>query len=719
MLCQLCSSLDLAAIMRLKLWQELGIGHIRKDGFSSEEVSDWSNFEESENIFLFSTNGTDRPCHEYHDSFVPYHKTLEDLYQAAKDCDLCQALLQSAAGMIKIRKEISNPSYWPTPSGEGLFLCGLGKGQGIQLMVWGPSHIYALLGGIGFCVDDGKLIPGPRSDNLYPHLLSILIPVEGSAFASIIYGRTIPKSPRSKDGLKSMLKWLLACSTEHQHQVTSTFKPSRLLHYDPSRGKVFLSTSFPPDIRYAALSHCWGSVQPLTLNPSTKHQLTQGLPLEAFPKTFQDAFWIIQQLNIPYIWIDSLCIIQDSNDDWVHESAQMCDIYGSSYLTVAATRARNCSEGFLGQREGPNYSYVPFNVDEEYGNVAIFPMPLSRVNPYHDIIDLEEEPLSKRSWALQERYLSPRTLHFASTQMYFECRSDFYPQDHHLEQDTGMDFKIHRRETAKDNNPADSWAYIVRRYTQRYLTVETDKLPAIGGLAERVFLERGLDKSPQDEYLAGLWRKDLLVDLIWMTFAEDPKRSTPTSYTAPSWSWASVNEPIRFMGNQDTQSLAVVKGAKVDLESSESPFGKVTGGWVHLAGMKLHPYDVDEWGGIYICEGDPFFHISTHMDSTRFNLPEVCATDYMDKKSELVVVPLTLTEGDEDNDIVAAAQFLLLVSSTSGQGPTGDLPRFRRVGVGISFIDKSDGYGGDAMRRLRDRCMEAMEQKTMEDIIIV
>ncbi|RFN53973.1 heterokaryon incompatibility protein [Fusarium flagelliforme] len=350
-------------------------------------------------------------------------------------------------------------------------------------------------------------------------------------------------------------------------------------------------------------------------------------------------------------------------------------------------------------------------------------MPLSRVNPFHDIIDLEEEPLSKRSWALQERYLSPRTLHFASTQMYFECRSDFSPQDRHLEQDTGMDFKIHKRATAKDNNPADSWKDIVRRYTQRYLTVESDKLPAIGGLAERVFLERGLDNSPQDEYLAGLWRKDLLVDLVWKTFAEDPKRSSPTSYTAPSWSWASVNEPAMFMGNENTQSLAVIQGAKVDLESSESPFGKVTGGWVHLACMKLHPWDVDERGGIYICEGDPFFHISAHMDSTRFNLPEVCVTDYMDKKSELVVVPLTLIEGDEDgdedDDMVAAAQFLLLVSSTSGQGPIGDLPRFRRVGVGFSFIEKSDGYGGDAMRRLRDRCMEAMEQKTLEDIIIV
>jgi len=348
-------------------------------------------------------------------------------------------------------------------------------------------------------------------------------------------------------------------------------------------------------------------------------------------------------------------------------------------------------------------------------------MPLNRVDPDSEIIDLEEEPLSKRAWVLQERYLSPRTLHFASTQMYFECESDFYPQDRHLRHsDSNLDFKIHRRVTAKDNNnPTDAWDDIVRRYTERYLTVESDKLPAIGGLAARVFLERGLKDSPNDEYLAGLWRENLLSDLIWQTYADDPKRSTPTSYTAPSWSWASVNEPVAFRGDNDTQSFAVVKGAKVDLENSQSPFGKVTGGWVHLSGIKLHPCEVDNNGDLYIREGDARFRVNCHMDSSRFNLPEVRVTDYTDKMSELVVVPLMLHEEDEDDDLAPGTHFLLLVSSSSGQGPIGFLPCFRRVGVGYSYIEELKGNDGEARKRLRDRCMDAMERGTFEDIFIV
>jgi hypothetical protein len=109
------------------------------------------------------------------------------------------------------------------------------------------------------------------------------------------------------------------------------------------------------------------------------------------------------------------------------------------------------------------------------------------------------------------------------------------------------------------------------------------------------------------------------------------------------------------------------------------------------------------------------------MDSSRFNLPEVRVTD---KRSELVAVPLMLNSelvdpAHEDDDPVPGAHFLILVSSTSGQGPIDGLPRFRRVGVGYSFKEVLDGNDVDARRRLRDRCMKAMEQGNLEDIIIV
>ncbi|KAI1052698.1 hypothetical protein LB507_009800 [Fusarium sp. FIESC RH6] len=707
MLCQLCSSLDLAAIMQLRLKPDFSPSWSTKHDFPPEKVPD---FEEDEQLIKFHIYGPHCASYKYEEAFVPYHKTLEELCEASNGCNLCHALLQSAARVIKIRRELNDSRAWygnpnPSPSGKGLFLCGLGNSQGIQLMALDEEQSYALLGGVGFSVDDG------------------------SALGSIIHGRTISKSPRSNDSLRLIQEWLLTCSAQHEHHISPTMKPSRLLQHDESRGKVFLCTSFPPDIKYAALSHCWGSVQPLILSTGNKHQLEDGLPLEAFPKTFQDALWVVQQLEIPYIWIDSLCIVQDDHDDWVHESARMCDVYGNAYLTIAATRARTCSEGFLGPREGPDYTYVPFNWSGMSGNVAIFPMPINRIDPHGGIVDLEEEPLSKRAWVLQERYLSPRTIHFASTQMYFECRSAFYPQDRHLQhKDSKQDFKIHRRETARDNvSPEDAWDMIVMRYTERYLTVDSDKLPAIEGLAARVFLERGLHSSPREEYLAGLWRKDLLSGLAWQAFPGDGKRSTPTTYTAPSWSWASVNGPVAFMGDQDTQSFAVIKEAEVDLENSESPFGRVTGGWVHLSGVKLHPYkleQLDDVASLYFREGDGCFRINTRWDPPRCDLPEIRLADYEDRESDLFAVPLMLQQKVVDKVYnrdygVPGANFLILISSTSVPSPVNGLPCFRRVGLGMGHDDEEEENNAGAREGLRDRCLEAIEQETLEDFIII
>lgn len=155
MLCQLCSGLDLATIMQLMLEPDFYAVRYGKGDFCLDNVTDWSDFEASENICHFGIYGPGHASFKYEDYFVPYHKTLEDLYQASKNCDLCQALLQSASGMIKIRKAISDPSYWQKPSGEGLFLCGLGNGQGVQLMALDSFSTYAPLGGVGFCVDNG------------------------------------------------------------------------------------------------------------------------------------------------------------------------------------------------------------------------------------------------------------------------------------------------------------------------------------------------------------------------------------------------------------------------------------------------------------------------------------------------------------------------------------------------------------------------------------
>jgi hypothetical protein len=96
---------------------------------------------------------------------------------------------------------------------------------------------------------------------------------------------------------------------------------------------------------YACLSHCWGGSQLLQATKATLTALKKGIKWASLPKTFRDASRFVKQLGIRYLWIDSLCIIQDDDNDWAEQSGLMCSIFQSSTITVAATASSNCQEG--------------------------------------------------------------------------------------------------------------------------------------------------------------------------------------------------------------------------------------------------------------------------------------------------------------------------------------------------------------------------------------
>lgn len=95
------------------------------------------------------------------------------------------------------------------------------------------------------------------------------------------------------------------------------------------------------DIRYVTLSHCWGGSLPLRTTKETVHLYSWEIPYELIPKTFHDALTITRALDVPYLWIDALCIIQDDHNDWQIEASKMKDVYSGSLITIAATHALN------------------------------------------------------------------------------------------------------------------------------------------------------------------------------------------------------------------------------------------------------------------------------------------------------------------------------------------------------------------------------------------
>jgi hypothetical protein len=356
----------------------------------------------------------------------------------------------------------------------------------------------------------------------------------------------------------------------------------------------------------AALSHCWGFEQVITTTAQTLTQHRKGIHHSQLPKTFRDAVEVAQQLHLRYLRIDSLCIIQNDSNDWSRESAMMSKVYDYAHVTISASGAENGTEGCFWERS-PR-SIMPTESSIHWSNCQ----PDSRMR--YDVVPealiwtrkLDDEPLNKRAWVLQERLLSRRVLHFSREQIYWECR-DFSASESYLwgvPTSLREDRLISTKSAQLDDGTRDDrwptnyvprdrqgttwmerlwyaltamilpmiiqqttlyaatksasiyrdWDEVVEQYTQRDLTFPTGKLEALSGIA-RVLSETE-SSAHGDGYLAGLWQSSFPVYLLWITEVKTrtirgrPQRgvtkvpSQYVEYIALSWSWASIDGRI-------------------------------------------------------------------------------------------------------------------------------------------------------------------------------
>ncbi|KAF3760003.1 HET-domain-containing protein, partial [Cryphonectria parasitica EP155] len=294
---------------------------------------------------------------------------------------------------------------------------------------------------------------------------------------------------------------------------------------------------------YVALSHCWGPPDPrkpmLVTETSTLCERLEGIPLDIMPQNFKDAVAFTRQLNIQYLWIDSLCIIQDSDKDWQREALLMDQVYKHAYLTLAATCARTSHDGFLKR-------------------------PLSRES------NIECSTWNTRGWTMQERYLSRRLVHCSQYQAYFECRTAIWPEDNH---------KVQHMPTA--GRLFDRWFLIAAQFSPRQLTYSRDKLPALSGLAKETY-----SAGPVGRYLAGIWEGDLVYGLLWICWEDDTQFLRPSSYRAPSWTWACLDGQISWGMYWDRAEMPkMIDLLEVDIElEGDNPFGAIKSGSLVISG---------------------------------------------------------------------------------------------------------------------------------------
>lgn len=347
---------------------------------------------------------------------------------------------------------------------------------------------------------------------------------------------------------------------------------------------------------YACLSHCWGGIKVLCLTRSRLKSFQKGIPWSSMPPTFRDALGVVHLLGLRFLWIDSLCIFQDDAEDWLLEGSKMSDIYSQSSITLAASSSPNPNGGLF--RSSTSYHRAEQVVLTNH--VGIRSVYYLRVVPkaMHDL------PLLRRAWFYQERKLSKRVVHFCTQGLEWETESEhkqefkineseLYQETkskrHHL--DLLQNASAFEQQQIGDDKLQDDWRKTVLEYASMDLSFPTDKLPAIQGVAKR------FGKQKMCRYYAGLWEDTLMRDLLW--YSPGPQRP-PTAYLAPSWSWASRQEPIAWLdlipfsldtsqwsGNKPMQVQYTTLATAVHVETTplgHDATGPVKSGELHIRG---------------------------------------------------------------------------------------------------------------------------------------
>lgn len=404
-------------------------------------------------------------------------------------------------------------------------------------------------------------------------------------------GRRLARRPDPDATIQLATRWIersLTRKQEYSNRLQNL--PSRLIDVIQGDGSMVYLRDFSktavhgvsPKGSYICLSHRWDST---TAQQATtvENILTrmEGIPTSSLSQTFRDAIYITRRLGLQYIWIDCLCIVQDSVEDWEDESANMGTYYASSWLTIGV--GVGDSKGCFGEREvtSERLQYYRMALGSQDQWILYFTQGPTTSNS--SLGDDQKSILRERAWAFQEEVLSPRYLGFQRNLMFYRCGDYIEFEDGFLEwlyaphPNRCRDGQALQKSDILDQD----WIGFVESYSGRALTKDEDKLPALSGIAHQY------QKVTSDQYLAGLWRKDLLRQLCWGKAHAVGPCIRPSRYRAPTWSWASINGRATFSDlGKGSSSKFVVEVQHVSVDPiGLDPLGGVKSGSLKLVGV--------------------------------------------------------------------------------------------------------------------------------------
>ncbi|KAK1991581.1 hypothetical protein LX36DRAFT_715955 [Colletotrichum falcatum] len=301
--------------------------------------------------------------------------------------------------------------------------------------------------------------------------------------------------------------------------------------------------------------------------------MNEGVDDVDLPKTFRDAVTMTRKLKIQYLWIDSLCIIQnpgkgeneEAKADWEREAKLMEKVFSSAYLTIAASCAEHKFHGFLHPRK-PRQTVTMRADDGARFHVC-------EVIDNFDL-DVEQGELNRRAWVLQERALSRRTIHFTQNQAYWECgegiRCETFTKTENRKAsflgDSNFPYSV---KSHKQGMQLQHYQGLYERYSTLGLSYDTDRPMAISGLEKR--LMSALESAGG----FGVFQTNFHRDLLWQRRNSESTLTRIDFGTArhariPSWSWMAYSGEIRYMNVPFDDLLRA--------DDIQSPFGTLSQG---------------------------------------------------------------------------------------------------------------------------------------------
>ncbi|KAH7403899.1 heterokaryon incompatibility protein-domain-containing protein [Cadophora sp. MPI-SDFR-AT-0126] len=373
-------------------------------------------------------------------------------------------------------------------------------------------------------------------------------------------------------------RWLRDCADNHEYchrqPHLEPILPHRVLDLGLGEAPQKISLSVGEGRRgsYAALSYCWGEAvgEPKHLTTVSNYESRKTVVDEStFPQTISDAVVVCRYLGIRFLWIDSLCIVQDDRSDWQTQSRLMGDIYSNASLTISAALGEDSHAGLFFQRDARKT--YPCTLSLRYPKTDGV-ITKGTFLMCHDWYTPDTAVLDKRGWTLQEKYLSPRTICFSQTGISWTCASKIASEGFPMgliPLNNKSDFDRYIRNDAAGSLSQELplrtrfhwWYELVEAYSHRVFTNESDRLIAVAGLAAKF-------KSPGDELFYGIWKSDLAYGLAWRV--TDIKKggvsAVSSSSPVPSWSWAS--HPGKLISYAEDEREGVVMGCNYSIIST-------------------------------------------------------------------------------------------------------------------------------------------------------